>query len=266
MRTLRNAFGAPLRGTGFALNASRSALLGLGLLAAAAGHTAWAADDSAAARRSVTVTGTGEAAAAPDRARLSMSVEITKPQLLDAQNEANKIVRDYLAQAQALGAEDADISTASLSIRAEYVYSNAANGMQTRKFVGYHVSRGIEVVVRDLSRIGSFLSKATAAGVNNVSDPVLENSESAALQRQALSKAAADARARAETLAATLGVKLGPIRRLDSGGDAPPPGPRPLYAIRAKAEDSGGESDIGFSGGQIHYSATVSAEFDLLAP
>jgi uncharacterized protein YggE len=220
--------------------------------------------DNAPDRRTVSVNGRGEVLATPDRARLAMSVEVIRPDLRAAQTEANRIVREYLGSAHALGAKDEDISTAGLSIRAEYDYS----GKNGRKFVGYHVSRGLQVVVRDLDKIGDFLLRATDAGINSVSDPQLESSKAEDYQRQALAKAATDAREKAQVLADTLDVKLGAVHTLNASVDFESPSPpRPMtMKVAALAQEPDGNTEMGFSAGQLHYSATLSAEFDLLVP
>lgn len=221
------------------------------------------AGDAPPDRRSVSVDGRGEVYATPDRARVSMSVEVTKPELQAAQAEANRVVRELLAQLRPLGLKDEDIATAGLNIRADYDYANSK-----RRFLGYHVSRGVEVVVRDLDRIGDVLLKATAVGINNVSDPQLESSKAEALQRDALAKAAANARAKAQVLADALGVKLGPIHTVHSSTEAPPPVPRARFALMAAAPaaDASGNEQMGFSAGQIRYGANLDADFDLVAP
>ncbi len=240
------------------VSASAAFLLGLASIAAASDH--------APDRRSVTVSGRGEVAATPDRARVSMQVETTKLDLRVAQTEVSRIVKDYLAQLKALGIADADISTAGLSIQPEYDYS-AKGG---RKFLGYHLTRGIEVVVRDLDKIGDVLLKATTAGINNVSDPQLESSKAEALSRDALAKAAEDARAKARVLADALGAKLGAVHTLNANAEyiPAPQLQKARFAVAASADlaqESGNEA-LGFSAGQIRYSATVNADFDLIAP
>ncbi|HZR34056.1 MAG TPA: SIMPL domain-containing protein [Nevskia sp.] len=218
------------------------------------------ADAAAPDRRAVTVSGQGEVSAAPDRARLSMAVEITDPDLKAAQAKVNGIVRAYLAQARALGARDEDVSTAGLSINAEYDYSNGKG----RKFLGYHVTRGIGVVVRDLDKIGDYLQRATDAGINNISNPQLESSKADELQRQALAKAALDAQAKARALADTLGVKLGTVHTINASSEAiRPPGPQPRVLAMAAAAP-GGNEEMGFAAGEVKYSSTLTAEFDLL--
>jgi uncharacterized protein YggE len=238
-------------------------LAALCLLCSAAAQ-ADALADAAAERRVATVSGQGEVSATPDRARLSMAVEQTDPDLKAAQAKVNGVVRAYLAEARTLGVKDEDVSTAGLSIRSEYDYS--ANNGKGRKFLGYHVTRSIELVVRDLDRIGDYLQRATEAGINNISDPQLESSKADELQNQALVKAALDAQAKARLLADTLGVKLGAVRTVNAGAAAPrPPGPQPRVMMMAAAAPSGNE-EMGFAAGAIRYTATVDAEFDLQAP
>ncbi len=245
------------------------AVLGFGLLMLSSVASATSVGNPASAvesRRSVTVTGNGEVYAVPDRARLTMSVELTRPQLKDAQDETNRIVRDFLAQARALGCKDEDISTAALSVRAEYSFVNN-NGTPTRQFAGYHVSRGIELVIRDLDRVGDYLKRATDAGINQISNPQLESSKAGELRQQALANAALDARAKAQILATTLGVKLGTVHSVGaSSTEIAPRPPRPMLAVAKGDDGGGGNEEMGFAAGQIRFSAALSADFDLIAP
>lgn len=223
------------------------------------------ADDHARDRRSVSVSGRGEVAVTPDRARIAMQVETTRSDVRAAQTEVSRVVRDYLVQLRALGIADADIGTAGLTIQPEYDY-----GAKGRKFLGYKVTRGVEIVVRDLDKIGDVLLKATAAGINNVSDPQLESSKAEALGREALAKAADDARAKARVLADALGAKLGPIHTLNANAEfVPAPVAfkgRVMAMASADAPMESGNDTMGISAGQIRYTASVNADFDLVAP
>lgn len=234
------------------------------LLAASLSPVTQAADHTHD-RRSVSVSGRGEVAVTPDRARISMQVTTTKADVRVAQTEVSRVVRDYLAQLKGLGIAEADIGTAGLTIQPEYDY-----GAKGRKFLGYKVTRGVEIVVRDLDRIGDVLLKATAAGINDVSDPQLESSKAEALGREALAKAADDARAKAKVLADALGAKLGPIHTLNANAEfVPAPVAfkgRMMAMASADAAVESGNDAIGFSAGQIRYTASVNADFDLIAP
>lgn len=239
---------------------------GLALLAAGSAMAVGQAGETVEPRRSVTVSGNGEVFAAPDRARLSMSIEVTRPQLKDAQDEANRAARDFLARAHALGCKDDDLSTAALSIQPEYNYLNN-NGTQTRQFAGYHVSRGVSVMIRDLDRVGDLLKAATDSGINSVSDPQLESSRADELRRQALANAALDARAKAQVLASTLGVKLGTVHDVQAAAsEGIPRPPRPLMAMAKVADGDNGNDEMGLATGQIRFGASLTADFDLVAP
>ncbi len=213
-------------------------------------------------RRVVAVNGQGEVSTRPDRARLNLAADALNTDLKAAEAEVNRIVRAYLAEAKSLGAKDEQISTAGININPEYVWDEKT---RRNKLVGYRARRDIDIVVSDLDKLGDFVLRATKVGVNHVSAPVLESSKSKDLMKEALAKAAIDARDKARLLAETLGMKLGAVRSLRVNDYTPPPVPMvKAMAMRAEAAaDMSGNEEIGFSGGEIKYSATAAVEFDL---
>lgn len=228
------------------------------LIAGAAG----AQDNSAALHRHVSVTGSGEVAVKPDRARLHLGVTKLDLDLRAAENGVNSVVRAYLAEAKALGIKDEHISTAGMNISPEYVWDEKE---RTNRLVGYRASRGIDLVIEDLDKLGDFVLRATKVGVNEVQTPQLESSKAKDIQNQAMVKAAEEARAKAKLLAETLGAKLGPIHNLSVSDGGMPPMPKQM-AVRAMAAEDGGNQEMGFSAGEIRYNAQVSADFELLVP
>lgn len=217
------------------------------------------------ARRSVSVTGQGEVSATPDRARLSVAVDTRNLQLRKAEEETNRIVRAYLDELKKLGLKDEQISTAGVSISPEFVWDDKA---RQQKLVAYHARREIELRIDDLQQVGDAILRATAVGITQVNPPQLESSKAKELARQALVKATEDARAKAQLLAETLGVKLGTIRNLSANDTARPPMLYKAMAMRAMAADAApeGNEQMGFTPGEIKYSANVNADFDLIAP
>lgn len=235
-------------------------LLPVALLLSAAAHAA-----DAPQPRIVAVDGEGEVSTQPDRARLNLAADALDPDLKTAESQVNGIVRAYLAEARALGATDKEISTAGISINPEYVWDDKA---KKQKLVGYRARRDIAVTVSNLDKLGDFVLRATKVGINHVSTPVLESSQADALSKQALAEAATDARDKAKLLADTLGMKLGPVRTLRANNsETRPPVPMVMMAKAAaysEADSAGGNSEMGFAGGEIKYKASASAEFDLL--
>lgn len=210
---------------------------------------------------SVSVNGSGEASAKPDRARLLLAVEQLNPDLKKAQDEVDRIVRAYLKDAKALGAKDEDLTTTGVSIAPEYVWPEPGH---ERRFTGYRVNRQLEIRILNLERLGDFVLRATADGVTQVNPPSLESSRFADLQKQALARAAEDARAKARVLAETLGAKLGSVQHIaEAGGEQ---GRRPMvYMARPSAPESG-NAEMGISTGEIRVEASISVDFDLLGP
>ncbi|MDM4770546.1 SIMPL domain-containing protein [Solimonas sp. SE-A11] len=239
------------------MNKFAVALMSLPLLASA---TAWA--DQPPQRRSVNVSGQGEVAVRPDRAKLNVAIDTINADPKAAEAEVNKVVRAYVAEARQLGAKDADISTAGISLTPEYVWDDKS---RRNRLTGYRARRDITVTVTDLNKLGDYVLRATQVGVNNVSPPVLEASNARELSRQALVKATDDARGKAQLLADTLKVKLGSIYALNaSEGYSQPPMPMMARGMaKAEAFDSG-NSQMGLEPGEIKYTATVNADFDLL--
>lgn len=221
------------------------------------------AQDKIDAHRHISVSGQGEVTATPDRARLRLGVTQLSPDLAAAETRVNGVVRAYLAEAKALGAKEEQISTAGVSIQPEYQWDEKE---RVSRLVGYRVSRDMEVVITNLDKLGDFVLRATKAGVNQVQPPQLESSKAKELQNQALTRAALDAQAKAQLMAETLGVKLGPLHNLSASDFAPPPPMPKLMAMRAEGALDGGNQELGFSPGEIRYGAAVNAEFDLLLP
>ncbi|MGH8457492.1 MAG: SIMPL domain-containing protein [Stenotrophobium sp.] len=244
---------------------SRTAPLLLALALLAPGIVA-AHDHSPPDRRSVTVSGEGEVSAKPDRARLALSVDNLSTDVKSAEAEVNRVTRAYLAQAKSLGVKDEQISTAGMTLNPEYVWDDKA---RKQTLAGYRARRQITVTVDNLDKLGDLILAATSAGVNQINPPVLESSKAKELSRQALVKAAEDARAKAQLLADTLGVKLGTVRSLSASDSSAAPPPRPVMfmakAMAAAPADESGNDQMGFAAGEIKFSASVNAEFDLIA-
>lgn len=210
--------------------------------------------------RFIAVSGEGRASTLPDRAQLSMAVEVVEPQLKTAEDEVARVVHEFLGAARELGLADEDLSTGAVSVRPEYVWDE-----QTRqqKRVGYRVRRGIQARLAQIDQLGELLVAATRAGVNEISPPRLESSRARELRHEAMVRATRDARDKARLLAEALDVELGGVLRLDAsdGGAAPP---TPMYEVaRAAADAKSGNADMAINTGEIEFRATVQAHFEI---
>lgn len=214
--------------------------------------------------RVVQVSGQGEATVVPDRARLSMAIEARNTELRTVETKVNDGTRAALVELKKLGLKDDDISTAGYSVNPEYDWVD-----NQQKFRGYYARREINVMVRDLDKIGAVLLQLTRAGVNQINPPVLESSKMKETERIALARAVADATAQARVIAEGLSLKLGLARSVNASSQGfQPPVPMPrVMMMKASADaapEMSGNERVGFSAGLITATATLTAEFELV--
>ena len=129
-------------------------------VAGAATSTAARTSTSSPADTGITVTGTGKVTGTPDTLRISLSVSVTNADVdvaLRGANAAAKAVQDSLL---AKGVAKADLQTSGMSVQTSYSSKGIPNG--------YVVSESMTAAVRDLTKAGTTLSAAIAAGGNAV--------------------------------------------------------------------------------------------------
>jgi hypothetical protein len=210
--------------------------------------------------RTVSVSGSGEVAAEPDLAHVTLGVEARRPTMAEARAEVARTVDRVLALTRDLRIDPKLVNATRVQVQPEYSWNEKD---RQRVLLGYLVSRQVQVEVRDLEQLGPLLERAVDAGVNQVNDPVLDSSKRTSLEREAMAKAVEDARLNAETLAKAAGVRLGPVRMLSGASSAPP---MPMYrrGPMAMADAAAAPPEETYQPGDMKFSATVNAEYDLL--
>ncbi len=211
--------------------------------------------------RTVTVTGTAEVSTRPDLARVTLGVESRKPSLPEARTAVSTTIDRVLALTKELRIDPALVNATGLQVHPEYALSDKD---RKRVLLGYLVSRQVQVEVRDLEQLGVLLERAVDAGANQMSDPQLDSSRRKELEREALGKAVQDARLSAETLARAAGVQLGGVRSLSASSSVPI---IPVYRrTAALAADAVPAPAATYQPGDMKFTATVTAEYDLVMP
>jgi uncharacterized protein len=174
--------------------------------------------------RSITASGLGSVTTVPDRAHFSFGVQAQSRTASQALEAADAQLRRVVAALREAGVAQADIQTEQISLSPRTSDDGEA-------IVGYNAVSSVSVRVRNLDRAGPVVDAAVGAGANQVFGPSLTRSDQAAVYRSALRAAYADARAKAETLAAAAGVTLGAMTSTVEGGGSIP---MPLAAGRAE--------------------------------
>jgi uncharacterized protein YggE len=213
--------------------------------------------------RTISVSGSGTIDATPDIARLSLAVQRRDESMQVARDETVRVSKAFLALCTKLGIKESKIRTSGLTIQPEYRWDEKEN---KQVFLGYFVQRQLQVEINDLDKLGNVIEGAIDAGVNEVSPPQLDSSKRKELNRDALGAATADAKANADRIATSLGVKLGPVRTVVAGGAAPPPMPIQEVRMATMAMSDGAAKASNYVPGEISFESRVDATFDVVVP
>lgn len=232
-------------------------LTALALSALASASAALGADEPSPR---ILVNGQGSAEIAPDMAVLQLTVTReadTAREALDANSAAMAQVIKALRDE---GIAERDLQTNNFSIQPKYVYppQKPQGENQTPRIVGYTVRNGLAVRVRDLSKLGAVMDQAVTLGVNEGGNILFSNDDPSAAIEQARSAAVKDAMARAKTLAAAAGVKLGRVLEISEQSYMPAPAPmmRAEMMMAAPAADA-----VPVAAGESSYQVTVSLTY-----
>ena len=207
--------------------------------------------------RSVTVTGTGFAEVAPDRATIRMSIVARESALAVAQKAAAGVVNNVLKMTDRMDIDRDQVDTTGASVRPNYRWNREK---EEQELLGYIAERQIVVEIEDLDKLGAVVEGAVKAGVNQVSPPQLDSSERRDTYRRALRAAADDAKSNAKQLADALGANLGEVISVNAGAATPPP-PVPRAGIRAMAVES--DAVESYNAADLSFNATVIVVFEL---
>ena len=194
----------------------------------------------------ITVVGTGSVNVTPDRASFAFGTVNQAATANAALAASSQSIARVIAAIKKAGVAQADIQTSDVSLSPRM--NDTGN-----EIVGYTASNTVTATIRKLGDAGDVVDAAVGAGSNQVYGPNLLASDQDAAYRNALKAAVADARAKAETLAAAANSTLGKITAIVEGGGAMP---MPV-AVGAK------DSSVPIEPGTQKIEATVSVTFAL---
>ena len=230
------------------------AISALGIVAVALGGcTQTVSAPPANTPHTVTASGSGTVHAAPDEATMSFGVSKSsgdaKTLLADTAAAADKIV----AALRKAGVADKDIQTQNVSL---FPQTNFVGGKTV--VTGYQASIDVSVRVRDLTRLGDIITAGNTAAANTVSGPSFDIAADSPLNAQAIVKAVADARSRAESMAKAAGASVG---RVISISDSTPAPIQPFgFASAAKPSTAPG---VTINPGQVDVTSNIVVVFEL---
>ncbi|MEQ4567876.1 SIMPL domain-containing protein [Paenarthrobacter sp. CAP02] len=208
-------------------------------------------------KRTITVTGTGSAKAAPDLATLTLGVETRRETAGKAYDDAGKAASAVATALHEAGVAGVDMRTSGLNLRADVAWVEG----QGQKVTAYVASTTLQVGIRTQADAPAAIAAAIAAGGDDIRINGIEQgfADTAPINAQAQEAAWQDALARAEQYAGLAGARLGAVRSISQ---QPVPGsPIPMGGL---VRASFSAEALPVEAGESSVSASVTVEWELL--
>ncbi|HWK09358.1 MAG TPA: SIMPL domain-containing protein, partial [Vicinamibacterales bacterium] len=167
-----------------------------------------------------------------------------------AQRLNTEAMTAVLDRIKAAGIPADAIQTSGYNLQPEFDY---ANGKQTLR--DYLARNEVQVRVDALERVGDVIAAAVASGATNVSGIRFDLKDRDAAERDAVSRAVADAVARAQAAAAGAHVTIDRVLRIEEQREFPVPQPRPLAMMARQSAEAA--APVPIEAGQIDIHARV---------
>jgi uncharacterized protein YggE len=207
--------------------------------------------------RTVEVTGNGEAHVAPDVASLNLAIEThgATAQQSAGQNAAlaQKVVD---ALTKKLGGKG-KVWTGGYSLYPEY---NEPRPNEKPAVTGYRAENSITVETGEIGMLGGLIDTAIEAGANRINFLNFTLRDESQARSQAITLAAKDAQAQADSLAKSLGVRLGPVVKATTQAES---GPMPVMRAGAMAMSASMGAPTPVQPNEVTVPATVSITYQI---
>jgi len=167
--------------------------------------------------RTITVTSTASVEAAPDEAVLSLGVRSEAPDSAAAVAQNAEDMQAVLDAVKTAGVDEKDIQTTNVSL--EQHVTNRGKPNEQQQFVA---TNSVRITIHDLSSVGSVIDAAVRAGADAVNDIRFQLSDPDAVRTDALGRAVAGARAKADALASAADADVLRVVTIDEQNYRPP--------------------------------------------
>jgi uncharacterized protein YggE len=159
--------------------------------------------------RTITVTGTASASAAPDLVTLTLGVETRRDTAAEAYADAGTAAAAVAAAVRAAGVSDSDLRTSGLNLRADLLWVEGLG----QRVSAYIATSTLHVAVRRQADAPAVISAAVAAGGDDIRINGIEQgfADPSRVVLRAQEAAWEDAVARAEKYAALAASTLGTV-------------------------------------------------------
>jgi uncharacterized protein len=181
--------------------------------------------------RTISVSASGSVVAAPDRARIRAGA-VTEAESARSALDANaQTIRKVLAGLAAAGVAAKDVQTSRFDVQP--VYSRPKTGQP--RVIAYRVINQLEVVVREIAKLGDLIDRMVTLGANRIDSIRFEISDLELRKDEARREAMRNAIRRATLFAQAGGASLGEVLRISESASGSDPSGRTAFEHRSAA-------------------------------
>jgi len=209
----------------------------------------------------MTVQGKGEVKIPPDRAAISIGVQLRNNTLSSVREEADQKSADIIAYLGNQGINSTDIKTSYVTLQPYYNYQPVDDGDPSPDY--YIATKSLTFILRNLSRFDDVMQGLYDLGVNSVNGIEFQINNEEEQKIIAKRRAVNNAQDAANAMAEELGINLGRVYSVNdqtaSGGN-----PVPYYTNGdfATADDSSTGPSV--AGGVVIVEASVAVNFYII--
>lgn len=203
----------------------------------------------------ITIVGEGKAIGKPDVAMVDLGVLSTSKKVSEAQADNTKKMNELVDRLLKMSISKEDMKNTQYYINPRYDYIDGRSVL-----AGYDVQQTLKVKIRDLDKVGAALAIAGEVGANQVGGLNITIDDPEPLRAEARIKAAYSARAKAATLAKSIGVQLGRVVSFsESSSDEQPP----YYLKETFGAGGGGAPAPSIQTGSLEITSSVSLSYEI---
>lgn len=201
----------------------------------------------------LTVTGHGTAAAAPDMALLRIGVQSKAGAASEAMDRTSRSTAKVIELLQEAGLTSRQIQTQGLALQPTYGKQGSYGSGAAAGFIAVNT---VTARIDELSGLGTLIDALVTGGANRIDGITFAISDPKPLKAIARRTAVSEARQAAKTIAGAAGLKLGEILEMREGGQSAPHAVHRAAAFSAEA--------VPIAAGELTISAMVTIVWRLM--
>jgi len=213
-------------------------------------------------KSTISVTGQAQFDVDPDEAEVNIRVQTKEPTAKRAQEENARLMSTVKEALKNAGVKDDEMETINYNMWPQQKWNPTT---QESEDDGYMVQHTLKVTTKDVTHVGAMVETAISAGANGL-DSInfkLSDKKREDVNSEALAQASTNAKSKAESIAAGLGVRIKGIVAVSESNVGYDYYPRPMYAMSEKAAGGMDYSENVVSPASVSVSATIGIVYEI---